>query len=86
MRTLKAPRLVAIQPMSMLCIYWSFGEPALVITAFLVPFLAFAFNRPAPRDQPASNVQSTSRLLSRDELMNWLNRPNPQAGPGNSPS
>ena len=65
-------RLLAILPTALLCAYWLFGEAALILVALIVPALCVILGR-QPRDEvTASGPVSTSRLLTREELIAWL--------------
>lgn len=69
---LSPPRLVAILPMALLCAYWVFGEPALILMALIVPLGAALLGATRLKTDKARAPASMSRLLSRDELATWL--------------
>ena len=66
-------RLVAILPMTLLCAYWIFGEPALIVTALLLPAVSVFLRGSRSEDDTLPHIPSTSRLFTRDELATWLN-------------
>lgn len=69
---LPPPRLVAILPMILLCAYWLFGELALFLMALFVPVLSATLSGSAGPVRLAPNPVSTTRIVTRNELANWL--------------
>ena len=70
---LTAPRLVAVLPMGLLCAYWAFGEAALIVLALASPIMVAAMKPRRPLNRSSQQDLDTSRLLSRQELISWLN-------------
>ena len=70
---LTAPRLVAALPMGLLCAYWGFGEAALMVFALAIPMMVAAMNPTRSAIRASQENLDTSRLLSRQELISWLN-------------
>ena len=70
---LTAPRLFAVLPMALLCAYWTFGERALMVTALVSPIMVLVMGPSRPGVSASQEDLDTSRLLSRNELVSWLN-------------
>ena len=71
---LTARRLVAILPMGLLCGFWFFGESSLVVAALATPIAATWLGRSSLDVEADPKTGDTSRLLSRSELISWLNK------------
>lgn len=79
-----SPRLLAALPMSLLCAFWVAGEVALIAAALIAPALAIWIGISMRRSVLAGARDTLSSLLSRDEMLLWLNGASGKRTPRNA--